>query len=231
MPFQYEQNMAEPAVGWLREQRLMVKKEFPTPWGICDLVGCSLNRSQVRKRLSLRQNKPICSQLRVHLLSLIPDQEQRTVITTDQLQEHFGGYLDRTRIEVEIRRLIRDRFVEEAAAGHFFKHNGWTPLHRRLVALELKLTRVDDALHQAINNLGFADESYVGLPVDAARRLLDSKRKADFESRGVGVLAVSPTGCRDVLKPAKCRSGRESTTTQAYSVERFWLPFLRDNGA
>jgi hypothetical protein len=231
VPFQYEQNMVEPAIGWLREQGLMVKKEFPTPWGICDLVGCSLNKSQVKKRLGLRQTKPICSQLRVHLLSLIPDQEQRTVITTDELQEHFGRYLDRTGIEAEVGRLIRDRFVEEASPGHFFKHNGWMPLHRRLVAMELKLTRVDDALHQAINNLGFADESYVGLPVEAAKRLLDSKRKVDFESRGVGVLAVNPTGCRAVLRPAKCRSGTESTATQVYSVERFWLPFLRDSKA
>ena len=38
-------------------QELMVKREFPTPWGVCDLVGCSLNELKVRKRLLLGQRK------------------------------------------------------------------------------------------------------------------------------------------------------------------------------
>ena len=61
MMFAYEQQMAAPATAWLAGQGLMVKREFPTPWGVCDLVGCSLNERRVRRRLALGQRKPLRS--------------------------------------------------------------------------------------------------------------------------------------------------------------------------
>lgn len=85
MAFVYEQEMAAPAAGWLAGQRLMVKREFPTPWGICDLVGCSLNERRVQRRLSRGQRKLLRSQLRVHLLSLIPDRSSRRAVSLDEL--------------------------------------------------------------------------------------------------------------------------------------------------
>jgi hypothetical protein len=230
MPFRYEREMLEPATEWLRGQGLLVKKEFPTPWGICDLVGCSLNKTRVRQRLKLRQRQPIRSQLRVHLLSLIPDEKEGGTIDVDRLHEHFDPYIDRDRIEVELARLLRDRFIEERGEGTYFKRNGWMPLHKRLVAVELKLTRIDDALHQAINNLGFADESYVALPTDVAARLLNSKRKADFAEKGIGVLALENARCTMILRARKRRPSPERTT-QTYSVERFWLPHVKGSEA
>lgn len=229
MTFEYEKQMSEPAARWLREQGLMVKKEFPTPWGICDLVGCSLNKNSVKKRLALKQTRPIRSQLRVHLLSLIPEQD-RGSISADGLYRAFEPYLDRERIERELERLRQDRFVQPAGDQTFCKVNGWMPLHKRLVAIELKLTRIDDALHQAINNLGFADESYVGLPSDVTMRLVNSKRKATFAGGGIGILAVSAAGCRVVLR-ATNRSPSPDKTTQSYAVERFWLPHLKGSEA
>jgi hypothetical protein len=226
MVFGYEREMLEPAAQWLRSQGLMVKKEFPTPWGICDLVGCSLNKNRVGKRLRLRQTRPITSQLRVYLLSRIPDEDQQTTISIEGLHEHFGELLDRSRIEAEIRRLIRDHFVEEPSPHAYFKRNGWMPLHKRLVAVELKLTRIDDALHQAINNLGFANESYVGLPAESAYRVINSRKKADFQRGGIGILAIAADDCRVVLRTDK-RSSDSETVSQAYSVERFWLYHLR----
>lgn len=229
MTFEYEKHMAEPAERWLREQGLMVKREFPTPWGICDLVGCSLNKSKVRRRLRLRQTQPIRSQLRVHLLSLIPLQGQGC-IDADDLHRVFEPYLDKGRIECELRRLVKDRFVRPADDRTFCKVNGWMPLQKRLVAVELKLARIDDAFHQAINNLGFADESYVGLPSDVAMRLVKSRRKTECVERGIGVLAVSADRCRVVLHATK-RPSSPDKTTQSYAVERFWLPHLRDSEA
>ena len=76
----------------------MVKHEFSTPWGICDLVGCSLNMNKVKQRLRLKQTKAIGSFLRAHLLSLIPDSKQSS-ITLDALHDHFGKYLDPERVE------------------------------------------------------------------------------------------------------------------------------------
>ncbi len=230
MSFQYEREMVEPATRWLRKQGLMVKSEFPTPWGICDLVGCSLNKHKVKKRLALRQKQPIRSELRVHLLSLIPEKEQGESVGVDDLYRVFEPYLDKERIELELHRLTRDRFVQPADARTFYKVNGWMPLHKRLVAVELKLSRIDDALHQAINNLEFAHESFAALPVDVARRIVTGKRKADFQAEGIGVVAVAPEGCRVLLRPA-ARHSRNDITMQAYCVERFWLPHLKGSKA
>jgi len=230
MSFAYEREMVEPAARWLRAQGLMVKREFPTPWGICDLVGCSLNKNKVRTRLRLRQTKPIRSQLRVHLLSLMPEQETGNSVGVDDLYRAFEPYLDKQRIEREVQRLVKDRFVHPAGDETFYKLNGWMPLHKRLVAVELKLTRIDDALHQAINNLGFAEESYVALPTDVAKRVVRGKRRADFVERGIGVLAVSADDCGMALRAQK-QTRRNKNTTQAYAVERFWLPHLKGTEA
>ncbi len=230
MVFGYEREMLEPAAQWLRKQGLMVKKEFPTPWGICDLVGCSLNKNRVRKRLRLRQTRPITSQLRVYLLSRIPAEEEQTTISLEGLSGYFAEILDRSRIEAEVQQLIRDRFVEEPSPHMYFKRNGWMPLHKRLVAVELKLTRIDDALHQAINNLGFAGESYVGLPAESACRIINSKKKADFQRGGIGVLAIAPDSCRVALRTNRQGASIE-IVSQGYSVERFWLPHLKGNEA
>ena len=229
MTFDYEHEMAEPAAQWLRRQGLMVKHEFPTPWGICDLVGCSLNKNKVKTRLRLRQTKPIRSQLRVHLLSLIPEDGEGSV-GVDDLHRVFDPYLDKERIERELQRLIKNRFVLPTSDDTVYKVNGWMPLHKRLVAVELKLKRIDDALHQAINNLGFADESYVALPADVARRVIQGKRRADFVERDIGIVAVSADRCRIALR-AKRQSRSQERTTQTYAVERFWLPHLKGSEA
>jgi len=68
----------------------------------------------------------------------------------------------------------------------------------------------------------------VALPADVATRLVNSKRKADFIRRGIGVLAVNVDRCRVALRAKKQISSSEKTT-QAYSVERFWLPHLKDS--
>ena len=226
MTFAYEQEMAAPASAWLAAQKLMVKREFPTPWGVCDLVGCSLNATRVHKRLLLGQRRSLCSQLRVHVLSLIPDRSERRAVSLDDLHRCFGGHLGRGRIEQEVERLIEDRFVEQIDGWTYSRHNRWMPLHKRLVAVELKLARTDDAFAQAVNNLGFADESYVGLPADRARRLAKSESRSAFAAKGIGLLAVGADGCRAILKARPLRR-HASSPIQHYCVERFWQPYLR----
>lgn len=230
MTFSYEHEMLEPATQWLRNQGLMVKAEFPTPWGICDLVGCSLNKTKVKKRLALRQTKPIGSLLRVHLLSLIPDRLDGGTVSAADLHRAFAGYLDKDRIGCELERLIRDRFVEPADSGTFYKVNGWMPLHRRLVAVELKLSRVEDAFHQAVNNLGFADESYIAMPTQTAKRLAARKGDTRFTNNGIGILAIDSSGCEIILK-AVPRKEHEDIVAQEHAVERFWLAHVRGSEA
>lgn len=57
MPFLLESEIADAAIYWLHSQQLAVKREFPTPWGVCDLVAASLNRHYVAKRLRSGQTR------------------------------------------------------------------------------------------------------------------------------------------------------------------------------
>ncbi len=219
--FEYEYQLTKPAEDWLKDRGLETKREFPTPWGICDLVGCSLNKHKVRKRYKLGQKRPIGSYFRVMLLDQIPDDSEPRGITVARLAKMYGQFFNNEQIAGEIARLERDLFVQKRGRNSFQKRNGWMPLHKKLVALELKLSRVQDALRQAVSNREFADESYVGLPLDRALRLMSTKNKAQFLENGIGILAVGATRCKVLLrsKPIKARA---SEILQRHFVERFW---------
>jgi hypothetical protein len=228
MSFNYEYQMVAPAEQWLRSQGLTTKREFSTPWGICDLVGCSLNRKKARQRLTLGQTKPIGPQIRIIILSYIPDIKDEDSITLENLQQKFAGYFDETKIALEVYRLVRDKFVQITPCGKFQKINGWAPLQNKIVALELKLTRITNALHQAINNLELANESYVGLPMENAQRLIKSKKKTEFVQRGIGIIGVNTKRCRIFLEPNPSRSN-QNRILQMHCVERFWRTHFKSN--
>ena len=228
MTFDYEHQMVKPAEQWLTSQGLATKREFSTPWGICDLVGCSFRKASVKKRLALRQTRPIGPQIRVMVLSQIPDQEENRSITLRKLQRKFGGFLDEATIGVEVDRLIRDKFVQITPRGNLQKLNGWVPLHNKVVALELKLTRINDALHQAINHLEFADESYVGLPMETGQRLVNTGKKSEFVQEGIGVVGIGPKKCKIILKPDPNKS-HHNEIVRMHCVERFWRTRVKGN--
>jgi len=221
MLFEYEHEMVEPAQAWLKSKGLMVKREFSTPWGICDLVGCSFNKDNVKKRLDLRQTKPIGSHFRVMVLSHIPDEAENRPITAHRLIGKFSEFFDQAQVMLELERLQRDRFVQQTPRGLFYKVNGWAPLHEKLIAVELKLSRITEVLHQAIGHLEFADESYAGLPMPTAKRLVAGKRKIEFIRAGVGILGIDSNTCRIILRSGASKSNSESVI-QAHCVERFW---------
>jgi hypothetical protein len=80
-----------------------------------------------------------------------------------------------------------------------------------------------------LNNLGFADESYVGLPDEAARRVLsNASRWSDFFDAGVGLLGVAREAC-EVLVPARKTRNWTDAAIQLYCVEKFWRSRLRDS--
>ncbi|MFC1636691.1 hypothetical protein ACFL5Z_17825 [Planctomycetota bacterium] len=218
--------MVEPAEAWLTSKGLMVKREFPTPWGICDLVGCSFNKRNVRKRLRLGQKKPVGSHLRVMLLSDIPEENDRPQITPSQLAETYSDFFDTERIVSELNRLEKDKFVQKTASGSVYKLNGWMPLQKKIVALELKLSRVQDVLHQAISNLEFADESYVGLPMKTASRLARSNTVSPFIEHGIGILGLNRENYK-VFRSPTCRKKRTDPVFQSYCVERFWRHYSK----
>lgn len=228
MTFNYEHQMTAPAERWLRAQGLLVKKEFQVPWGICDLVGCSFDEEKVLKRLEYGQTKHIGSQLRAMMLSKIPDRNEGKSITFDELHESFSNFLNERKVGTEIKKLVKDKFVHITPQGMFQKLNGWMPIQNKIVALELKLHRIEEVLHQAINNLEFADESYVGLPMRTAERLSTNVRGREFTAKGIGILGVTANECKVMLKPNPINSYKNEFV-QCYSVEKFWTMYLKDN--
>ena len=226
MNFRYESEMTKTVEDWLLSQGMHVKREYPTPWGICDLVGCSLNKNKIRKRLNLGQKHPIGSQFRVLLLSYIPDTAENDVVSFTELHRQFANFLDKSFIQKELVRLIKDRFVREVQPGVFQKLNGWFPLHKRIVAVELKLGRIPEVLTQALNNLEFADESYVGLPYDKAKRLFASRDRMQIAEKRIGIIGVDSSGLRVFL-----RSKFEGDSNLVFSMdcsERFWRNYPKD---
>ncbi len=218
--FKREFEMAPMAAAWMRSHGLSVKAEFVTPWGICDLVGVSFDEAHVQHRLRLGQTRAIGSIARAALLLQIPDVETGRSLSLPQLARRCASSLSTQRLEVETGRLVTDRFVLRSPRGRLQKVNGWMPLQRRLVAIELKLARVEEALRQAMSNRGFASESYVALPIDQARRVLARQERRLVEA-GLGLLGVTRDSCEELI-PAQLGVVRADAAVQLYCVEKFW---------
>jgi hypothetical protein len=219
-PFELEKEMAPAVCDWLRRAHLTVKQEFSLPWGICDFVGVSLNLSHVRERLRLKQRKAIGPLWRVDLLRHIPDEKADRTISVRTLAKVYGQQIPEQVIKTEVKRLISDRFVLETRTGGLQRLNGWEPLQNRIVAIELKLTRISEALCQAASNRVFG-ESYVALPWDVAHKLSKCNRVSAFDDAGVGLLAVARNACRVVWCPS-AHGIKTDPTLQMHCVERFW---------
>lgn len=224
MTFAREREMARPVRSWLMSQGLQVKQEYSTPWGICDFVAASLNRTLVRKRLELRQSNAIGSLFRLALLQRIPDSRSGRSISWSRL-EHLCR-VPSEYLEAELDKLIVNRFVIRTPRGAFQKLNGWQPLHKKIIAIELKLNRVAEAIMQARANRAFATESFIALPAETAYRLARSERKHELTMAGVGIIAVSRESCTVLLRPSDCGIAADPVL-QMHCVERFWR--TRDN--
>jgi len=221
--FKREAEMAAPVDRWMRRERLFTKSEFATPFGICDLVGVSLRRDRVIERLRLRQTRPIASIARASILQLIPDVETGRRTRESSVLKAFGEAMPGDLVAAEIERLVRDKFVVRRGRTCLQKVNGWAPMHRRIVAVELKLARISDALAQAKANLAFAGESYVALPAEVAGRVHEApERWSRYWDLGVGLLAVAKTKCR-ILRASRPQSALQDTALQFYIADRFWL--------
>lgn len=227
--FSLEAEMANSAARWLKAGGMTVKSEFVTPWGVCDFVGLRLNQERVGSRLKLRQTKAISSITRASLLLQIPDIATRKSVSLERLVRDCASSIPAEVVKSETDRLIADRFVVSSAQGRLQKLNGWMPLQDRLIAVELKLSRIQDAMHQAMNNLGFAEESYVGLPAAIARRVASNpSRWSAFFDAGVGLLSVSRHHC-DVLLQPRTTEGWTDAAVQFCCVEKFWRTRARDS--
>jgi hypothetical protein len=208
--FLKESEMTPAVAAWLGGHGLVVKREFSLPWGVCDLVGAGLNASRVEKRLELRQRRVIGPLSRVSLLLVLPDVESGRGVTLRKLSEMFEGFFSADEISSELAVLEANRFVYRRGTSSFQKVNGWMPLHERMIAIELKRERVDEALCQARRNKEFTWESYVGLPASVAERVCNTKKRYDFEAAGVGLLGVDSGAVEVLLEPRRSRDRRRA---------------------
>ncbi len=227
--FARESEMAASASGWLTARGLVVKSEFVSPWGICDFVGVRFNETNVAHRLSYRQTKRVASITRAALLLEVPDVETGHSISLKRMVRNCAPAIPEEIVIKEVQHLEADGFVRRGPRGQLQKLNGWVPLQESVVAVELKLARIDEAMHQARQNLGFADESYVGLPSDVARRVAaTSTRWSEFFDDGVGLLSVGKSRCT-VLIQARKSPDRTDEAIQLYCVDKFWSGRVRGN--
>lgn len=227
--FARESEMTASVARWMRASGMTARSEFATPWGLCDLVGLRFNRYRVARRLELKQIRAVSSITRAVLLLQIPDVETQRFITLDKLVRNYASSITEEVVRGETSRLIADGFVACSSRCRLQKVNGWMPLQERLVAVELKLSRIDEAMRQAVNNLGFADESYVALPDDVAQRVMStSTRWSKFFDLGIGLISVARYRSK-VLRPAEKAGNWTDKAIQLYCVEKFWSTRLRDS--
>lgn len=219
--FRLEAEMAGSVIRWLRRRGLSVKSEFSLPWGVCDLVGVKFDADKMKRRLACGQVRPIGPLIRLQLLSRIPESDSGRSTTLRKLEKDFLGQISLDRLSHELDRLKRDKFVTSPRRGSFQKRNGWAPLHQEIVAVELKLNRVSEAVVQAASNRAFASKSYVALPAPLAIRLAQSSRVIHFRERGIGLLAVWQHKCQELVEPRNNKAARHEVT-QSHVVERFW---------
>jgi hypothetical protein len=224
--FRLEAEMASPVMRWLRRNGLMVKPEFSLPWGVCDLVGVKLNPLKVKRRLSYGQTRSVGPLLRLLILSKIPDCDSGKSIGVERLANELSHNVETNVLLRELNTLVRDRFVKNTNRSSFQKLNGWAPLHCRIVAVELKLSRVSEAIDQALSNRAFSTDSYVALPRTCALRLAQADRASHLRRGGIGLLAVSHRACWELIKP-RISKGTCDAIIQSHVVERFWR--TRDN--
>ena len=223
MQFDLECKMFRPVNRWLKSDGFQVRDEFALPWGICDLVGVRFRRDRVKERLALGQREPIGPPLRIDVLMRIPPETEGHSIRLRTLQRNYADILDQDAVSAQVERLIAKKFLKRTRYG-LQRLNGWHPLHDIIIAVELKRYRITEALEQASRHLRVATQSYVGLPVETARRVVESRRRLEFEHCGVGVLGISPRKCHVLLESSpvdKCRDD----ILQVHTTERFWRAY------
>jgi hypothetical protein len=231
LEFGYEHEMVEPARNWLLGQGLMVKEEFPVPWGICDLVACQLDPEKVESRLALGQRRPIGSLLRISLLTHLPDADRTSRgATLRHLAKVVGPYVDESRLEEELGKLAALKHVQRTRSGSYQRLNGWWPLHSRLLAIELKISRVPEAIAQARSHKAFTRESYIGLPMEKAEGVMANGMGDTCHEAGIGLLGVANSGCA-VLISGERDSHSPDPVLEMHAVERFWRPYLKGSAA
>jgi hypothetical protein len=220
--FVLEAEMTVPARNWLEFQGFRTKSEFRTPSGICDLVGVKFSKNYIESRLSLSQARPVGNPKRVALLECIPSDRPISLrILTRKASHFFGG----DEIRKELQQLETDHFIHYVDGNLYQRQVPKSTEKNLIIAVEIKLDKIEEVFFQARSNLAYAHKSYLGMPIVNAERLASSTKRDVLVASGVGLLSVERGRCEVLIES----SGDESQANPAirgHCLERFWRSLI-----
>ena len=180
MTFELETEMAAPVLTWCREHGYAARCEVATNVGIVDIAA--VNGAAHRLPLTRRQANTL-----FHFPTSVD-------LNIDNDDRQFA----RLRAK-DIHHLTRLGLLRREPTGHIIRT--YTPPEQDpTICIELKLSRVHDALKQARSYQEWSRRTYVALP-EKRVVALGAVVLGLFTLWGVGLLAVNPSGCREVCAP------------------------------
>lgn len=222
--FRYEAEMARAVANWMGRSGLTVRPEFRTASGVTDMVGCRWIAGAVRSRLTARQRRPLGPLLRVAIFEAIPP---RRSVRLASLAARFEDVCGPDAMRAEVAQLVRDRFVAIVPGQRVARIASWSRMSDRVVAVELKLSRLSEAIRQARQYLVFADDVYIALPKRAAVDAVQHRRE-QLAGTGIGMLAVERRTAQVVLRPSRVlRAHAVDPVARQHTVERLWRYALK----
>lgn len=197
-----EAHLTGATLRWLGEQGIVQIPQFVLPWGVVDVVGIKPNLERLQARLAAKQTEALLESHAIEVLLSIP---KRKKIRIEDLRQTFEPTLGPNLFARAIKSLIKKHFAKQNE-DTLTRCTDWMPYHELLIAVELKLKRIDEALAQAKRHKAITPASYVGMPGLIAERILKSERKrAEFQEAGIGLLSIENHVCTVQIKPSNSR--------------------------
>ena len=224
--------MRAPIMHWLDTLGCMAKSEYSLPWGVCDLVGVQFQDAHAVQRLASGQTQSIDALELLELLDLVPSQGTRRAITLARVKRLLASARSPEQVDADIGRLMARRLLWFPRKNQVQRTARWDPLQGKIIAVEMKLSRISVALTQAQAHLAFAHEAYVALPYDVAKRALENRRRQEFVSRRVGLLAIRPNSVHvKITSHGRPSVARRHKSLQTQCSERLWKAWLTSNAS
>ena len=220
-----ERAMLSPIHLWMAAQGFFTRYEFQTPWGICDLVGVKPVAENVVARAAAGITEPIGSTQNVAVFLAIPSASSSHSISLEKLAAALGDYVDSEQIGRSLASLRKKRMITTTKQGNFRRSDRWIPVVESIVAVEFKLSRVEEVLLQATHHKGITEKSYAALPALAAARVASGRNRERFVERGIGLISLSAETC-DILIPPGPSAYRVNPIFELHTAERFWTEIL-----
>ena len=194
--FRYEEDMRAPVHDWLNSRNCVARDEVGLPWGVCDCIGVEVDQAQVDVRRTARQFTRLTQEEIRYLCNIPPGG-----CYTQDLAAYLHLYHGWPSFKKQLKSLIKRRVIEaeeKEGAQYLVRNVPWLPMHKRLIAVEMKLSQASVVLHQAFNHVAFCGESWAAMPKDKIGRMR-KETVTRFGEWGVGLLAVTPDSCSVII--------------------------------